>query len=72
MQFGKALDRIIQKAADASTRHGTVSLSKYDLADAFMRVCLSPSIILKLAVAVPTSSLDEDTLIAVPMVLPMG
>ena len=72
MQFGKALDRIIQKAADTDPRHGTVNLSKYNLADAFMRVGLSPSMILKLAVAVPTTSPDEDPLIAVPMVLPMG
>ena len=72
MQFGKALDRIIQKAADADPRHGTVNLSKYDLADAFMRVGLSPSMILKLTVAVPTTSPDEDPLIAVPMLLPMG
>ena len=72
MQFGKALDRIIQKTADADPRHGMVNLSKYDLADAFMRVGLSPSMILKLAVAVPTTSPDEDPLIAVPMVLPMG
>ena len=46
MQFGKALDRIIQKAADANPLHGMVNLSKYDLADAFMRVGLSPSMIL--------------------------
>ena len=72
MQFGKALDRIIQKAADANPLHGTVNLSKYDLADAFMRVGLSPSMILKLTVAVPMTSPDEDPLIAVPMVLPMG
>ena len=72
MQFGKALDRIIQKAAEANPRHGIVNLSKYDLADAFMRVGLAPSMILKLAVAVPTTSPDEDPLIAVPMVLPMG
>ena len=72
IQFGKALDRIIQKAADAYPQHGTVNLSKYDLADAFMRVGLSLSMILKLAVAVPTTSPDEDPLIAVPMVLPMG
>ena len=71
MQFGKALDRIIQKAADANPQHGTVNLSKYNPADAFMRVGLSPSMILKLAVAVPTTSPDKDPLIAVPMVLPM-
>ena len=72
MQFGKALDRIIQKAADANPQHGKVNLSKYDLADAFMRVGLSPSMILKLAVAVPMTLPDDDPLIAVPMVLPMG
>ena len=72
MQFGKALDRIIQKAADANPLHGTVNLSKYDLADAFMRVGLSPSVILKLAMAVLMTSPDDDPLIAVPMVLPMG
>ena len=72
MQFGKALDRIIQKAAEANPQHGIVNLSKYDLADAFMRVGLAPSMILKLAVAVPTTSPEEDPLIAVHMVLPMG
>ena len=72
MQFGKALDRIIQKAAEANPQHGIVNLSKYDLADAFLRVSLLPSMILKLAVAVPTTSTDEYPLIAVPMVLPMG
>ena len=73
MQFGKALDRIIQKAAGANLQHGIVTLSKYNLADAFMRVGLSPSMILKLAVAVPTTLAGKDPLIAVPMVLlPMG
>jgi hypothetical protein len=72
MQFGKALDRIIQKAAEANPRHGIVNLSKYNLADAFMRVGLAPSMILKLAVAVSTTLPDEDPLIAVPMVLSMG
>ena len=37
-----------------------------------MRVGLSPSMILKLALPVPTTSPDEDPLIAVPMVLSMG
>ena len=72
LQFGNALDRIIQKAADANPVHGTVNLNKYGLADAFMRVGLSPSMILRLAVAVPMTSPDEDPLIAVSMVLPIG
>ena len=37
-----------------------------------MRVGLAPFMILKLAVAVPMTSLDKDSLIAVPMVPPMG
>ena len=72
MQFAKALDRIIQKAADANPQHGTDSLSRYNLADAFMRVSLSPSMILKLAVVVPMTLPDNDPLIAAPMILPMG
>ena len=72
MQFGKALDRIIQKAAGANLYHGIVNLSKLNLAGAFMRVGLSPFMIVKLAVVVPTTSTDKDPLIAVPMALPMG
>ena len=71
-KFGKALVRIIQKAAEANPQHGIVNLGKYFLADAFMRVSLAPSMILKLAVAVPTTLPDKDPLIAVPMVLHMG
>jgi hypothetical protein len=37
-----------------------------------MRVGLSPSMIQKQAVAVPTTLADKDPLLAVPMVLPMG
>ena len=73
MQFGKALDRIIQKAAGANLYHGIVNLSKLNLAGAFMRVGLSPFMIVKLAVVVPTTSTDKDPIIAVLMVLlPMG
>ena len=36
IQIGKGLDRIIQKAVDADPQHGTVSLSKYNLANAFI------------------------------------
>jgi hypothetical protein len=71
MQFGKALDRIIDKAARADPAHGPIHLSKYDLADAFMRVSLSPATILRLAVAVPVLP-GEEPLVAVPLVLLMG
>ena len=71
MQFGKALERLLYKAAQADLTKGPILASKYDLADAFMRVSLSVTSILKLAVAVPTLP-GETPLVAVPLVLPMG
>ena len=51
---GKALPRKFHKVAKVNPLHGPVFLSKYDLADAFMRVSLvSLAMVLKLAVAVP-------------------
>jgi hypothetical protein len=67
-----ALDRIIWNAVEAIPQHGIGNLSRYELTDSFMRVSLSPSIILKLAVAAPTTLPDKHPLIAVPVVLPMG
>ena len=72
MQFGKALDRIIQKVAEANPQHGIVNLSKCNLANTFTRVGLSPAMILKTAVAVQMTSTGKDPLIAVTMVLPAG
>jgi hypothetical protein len=72
MQFGNAHNSIIQDAAGANPQHGIVDLSKCDLADAFMRASLSPSMIQTLEVAVPMELLDEKTLIAFPLVLLMG
>jgi hypothetical protein len=73
MQFGKAVDQIIKKVAEANPCHGVENLSKYDFASTLMRVGFSPSIILKLAVAVPMTLADKDNpLIAVQMDIPMG
>jgi hypothetical protein len=60
MQFGKALDRIIQEVAEANLQHGIVNLSKLNLADTFMRAGLSPFMMVKLAVVVPTTLADKD------------
>jgi hypothetical protein len=72
MQFGKAFDNIIKKVSNTHPQHGIVNLSKYDLADVVVRVGLSPSMILKLAVAIPLVLPKIDYLIAVHMVLLMG
>ena len=69
-QFRKSLDRIIQNTAGVNPQHGTVSFSKYNLADTLMSVSISASMILKLAVAVHNTLLDKDPLIAVPIVHP--
>ena len=70
LQFRKSLYRIIQNTAGINPQQGTVSFSKYNLADTLMSVGLSASLILKLAVAVPNTLLDKDPLVAVPMVHP--
>jgi hypothetical protein len=70
MQFGKALNRIIQKAAEVNPQHGIINLSKCNLVNTFMRVGLSPAIILKLAEAVHMTSTGKDPLISITMVLP--
>ena len=73
MQFGKALDQIIKKVAEANPCHGVDNLSKYDLASTLMRAGFSPSIILKLAVAATTTLADKDNpLIAVQKDLQIG
>ena len=72
MQLRKSLDRIIQNTAGVNPQQGTVNISKYNLGDTLMSVGLSASMILKLAVAVPKTLLDNSPLIAVPMVLSMG
>jgi len=71
MQFGRALERILYKIRHANPRFGPVYLGKIDLADGFYRVWLSTSAIPDLAVAFPKYP-DEEQLVALPLVLPMG
>jgi hypothetical protein len=71
MQFGKALDRILQSIVDANPAHGPVKLIKVDIADGFYRIWLNLHDIPKLAVSIPTLHGDEP-LLALPLVLPMG
>ena len=71
MQFGRALERTLQKIGHADPHHGPVCLSKVDLADGFYRFGLALSGISKLGIAFPAHG-DEEQLIAFPLVLPMG
>ena len=71
MQFGRALDRILDKIAGANPIYGPVYMGKYDMADGFYRLQLALNSILPLAVMLPTTE-HEDPLIALPLVVTMG
>jgi hypothetical protein len=71
MQFGKALQRILQAIVDANPVHGPVHLIKVDIADGFYQIWLNQHDIPKLAVSLPRLH-REEPLLALPLVLPMG
>lgn len=71
LQFGHALNRLLQKLHRADTRRGRIYISKTDIADAFMRVWIQAGSIPTLGAILPLSD-GEEPLIAFPMILPMG
>jgi hypothetical protein len=71
MQFGTALQRIIEDIVNANPRHGPVYMCKVDIADGFYRVDVRPADIPKLGVIIPPTK-DHEQLVAFPLVLPMG
>ena len=71
MQFGRALQRIIQTIVQANPRYGPVYISKIDISDGFYRVHVRPADIPKLAVLLPTAP-QEAPLVGLPNSLPMG
>ena len=71
MQFGHALDRILRHILLANPELGPVYLMKVDLSDGFYRVDLSIDDAPKLGVVFPTRP-NEEPLVAIPLVLPMG
>ena len=71
MQFGRALQRILQRIHRANPRLGPVFLSKIDIADGFYRVWLKASDIPKLAILFPSRE-GEEQLVGLPLTLPMG
>jgi hypothetical protein len=71
MQFGKALQRIVDDIVNADPRWGPVYLCKVDIADGFYRVDVRTDDIPKLGVVLPSLP-SEPRLIAFPLVLPMG
>jgi hypothetical protein len=71
MQFGRALQRVIQKIVNADPRYGPTYLAKIDIADGFYRVWLKITDIPKLGVMLPTTP-GRPQLVAFPLALPMG
>lgn len=71
MQFGRTLQRVLQELAHADPAHGPVYMGKYDLADGFYRIQLTPQSALALGVILPKAP-NEPALVAIPLVLPMG
>jgi hypothetical protein len=72
MQFGRALERVIQSIVRADPRHGPVHLIKVDIADGFYRIHLAPEDIPTLGVTLPFQDEHGQPLIAFPLTLPMG
>jgi len=71
MQFGTALQRILQHIAYANKTFGPPLLAKINLADGYYRVPLSAHAALNLAVCLPPDGLDEPML-GIPLSLQMG
>jgi hypothetical protein len=71
MQFGRAFDRILTAIRHANPAYGPVHLLKVDISDGFYRVGLTPDQAPGLAVLLPRET-DEEQLVGVPFVLPMG
>ena len=71
MQFGHALNRILQEILLADPSNGPIHLMKIDISNGFYRIALNIDNIPKLGVVFPTLPGDEQ-LVAFPLVLPMG
>ena len=71
MQFGHALQRILQCMYNADPRYGPIYMMKVDIADGFYRVGLAPEDVPSLGVCLPPGP-DGKTLVAFPLVLPIG
>ena len=71
MQFGHALDRLLREILLADPVHGPPEMMKVDIANGFYRIQLNVDDIPKLGVVFPTKE-DKESLVAFPLVLPMG
>jgi hypothetical protein len=71
MQFGHALQRLLQRLDYCNPAHGPPLMAKIDLADGYYRIPLSQHAALALAVVLPSDGLTEP-LLGLPLSLPIG
>ncbi len=71
MQFGRALQRLLESIVAADPMYGPVKMAKVDISDGFYRIWLNLQHIPRLAVSIPSLE-GEEPLLALPLVLPMG
>jgi hypothetical protein len=71
MQFGSALQCILQRLAYCNPAYGPPLMAKLDLADGYYRIPLTPNAAIQLAVILPPDDTGEP-LIGIPLTLPMG
>jgi len=72
MQFGQTLQRVLQRLVYSNPVHGPPLMAKVDLSDGYYRVPLSATAALQLAVLIPADANADQSLIAIPLALPMG
>jgi hypothetical protein len=71
MQFGKAIERLVQAAVQANPKFAPLLNYKVDISDGFYRIPLTTSGLKKLGVLLPSFP-GMPPLVAFPLVLPMG
>ena len=71
MQFGRSLQRLLERIVHADPSYGPVLLGTIDIADGFYRIGLNPHDVPRLGgVILPTTA--GEPLVALPLALPMG
>ena len=72
MEFVRALTCILQSVWGANQVQGPVRVSKFDVTDAYHSGTLRPSQVGAFAYIIPLSLGDDDIIILINLVLPMG
>ena len=72
LQFGRAFPCILQAVWEADPVQGPVRVSKLDITDAYHRGTVKPLQVGLFAYVIPSAPGDEQTIICINLVLPMG